>query len=321
MKKVLANSLRSPPRSPTFHCSSVQPSPQEPTYTSATYKPPSLYPQKKQRTEYQLEPVPPFSAKSASGSPFLRADAFEPRGSRAAQNDPAIPFYGCSTESRRKSLQAYSGYPSITSPRPSQRQLQPFFIEPSPSNGVEHAPYKRPHNVAMSPPEYGQTPAQRGIAFEPMPQHGFNRRLERRDSTQASHDHGDADVDSEYDRRVHDAMDSRLQHTRGAGREDFQASQYARRVELSPDDRRREAHAAHQQSSQPSFFMPTQYDYRNGRARKRSNLPKPSTEVMKTWFDQVCQDLCIVRVDASNMCGRTLRTHTLVKSRRRSLRV
>ncbi|KAK4544666.1 hypothetical protein LTR36_003915 [Oleoguttula mirabilis] len=32
--------------------------------------------------------------------------------------------------------------------------------------------------------------------------------------------------------------------------------------------------------------MPSHYEYQHGKARKRSNLPKQSTEIMKTWFDQ-----------------------------------
>lgn len=39
--------------------------------------------------------------------------------------------------------------------------------------------------------------------------------------------------------------------------------------------------------TQPTFFMPSHYDYPQGKTRKRSNLPKQSTEIMKTWFDQV----------------------------------
>ena len=41
------------------------------------------------------------------------------------------------------------------------------------------------------------------------------------------------------------------------------------------------------QTSHAAFFMPNHYDYQQGKARKRSNLPKQSTEIMKTWFDQV----------------------------------
>jgi hypothetical protein len=41
------------------------------------------------------------------------------------------------------------------------------------------------------------------------------------------------------------------------------------------------------EEAQPTFFMPSHYDYQQGKTRKRSNLPKQSTEIMKTWFDQV----------------------------------
>lgn len=39
--------------------------------------------------------------------------------------------------------------------------------------------------------------------------------------------------------------------------------------------------------SPSSFFMPNHFDYQHGKSRKRSNLPKQSTEIMKQWFDQV----------------------------------
>lgn len=40
--------------------------------------------------------------------------------------------------------------------------------------------------------------------------------------------------------------------------------------------------------SQPSaFFMSSHYECQQEKTRKRSNLPKQSTEIMKTWFDQV----------------------------------
>ncbi|OQO06889.1 hypothetical protein B0A48_07455 [Cryoendolithus antarcticus] len=35
-----------------------------------------------------------------------------------------------------------------------------------------------------------------------------------------------------------------------------------------------------------AFFMPSHYEYQQGKTRKRSNLPKQSTEIMKHWFDQ-----------------------------------
>ncbi|KAI7540616.1 hypothetical protein KC331_g9072 [Hortaea werneckii] len=39
--------------------------------------------------------------------------------------------------------------------------------------------------------------------------------------------------------------------------------------------------------SPPSqYFMQAHYEYSHGKTRKRSNLPKQSTEIMKTWFDE-----------------------------------
>ncbi|KAK6442793.1 homeodomain superfamily [Oleoguttula sp. CCFEE 5521] len=35
-----------------------------------------------------------------------------------------------------------------------------------------------------------------------------------------------------------------------------------------------------------AFFMSSHYEYQQGKTRKRSNLPKQSTESMKHWFDQ-----------------------------------
>ncbi|KAK1041947.1 homeodomain super [Friedmanniomyces endolithicus] len=40
------------------------------------------------------------------------------------------------------------------------------------------------------------------------------------------------------------------------------------------------------ETTPPSYFMPSQYEYQHGKARQRGNLPKQSTEIMKTWFDQ-----------------------------------
>ena len=43
------------------------------------------------------------------------------------------------------------------------------------------------------------------------------------------------------------------------------------------------------EGSQSAHFMPSEYEYQAGKARKRSNLPKQSTEIMKDWFDHVSQ--------------------------------
>lgn len=43
------------------------------------------------------------------------------------------------------------------------------------------------------------------------------------------------------------------------------------------------------QDRQAMFFISSHRDYQQGKRRKRSNLPKQSTDIMKTWFDQVRQ--------------------------------
>ena len=46
-------------------------------------------------------------------------------------------------------------------------------------------------------------------------------------------------------------------------------------------------YGAHNYSyDQSAYFSPSGYGYHNGKARKRSNLPKQSTEIMKRWFDE-----------------------------------
>lgn len=39
--------------------------------------------------------------------------------------------------------------------------------------------------------------------------------------------------------------------------------------------------------AQPALFIPGHGDYHLSKSRKRSNLPKESTDIMKQWFDQV----------------------------------
>ena len=47
-------------------------------------------------------------------------------------------------------------------------------------------------------------------------------------------------------------------------------------------------------TNETNFFVPGLYEYQHIKARKRSNLPKQSTEIMKTWFDQVCISLMTI---------------------------
>lgn len=275
---MLAGSLTSPPRSPTFNCQSVQPSPQEPAYTSATYKPPSLYPQKKQRTEYLLEPVPPISTTTQT-TPSFNSDAFDRSNYRAPPSDSARSPRAIFGDSRRMSLQPQSAYPSASSPRSSYHQAQSSFSESLQSGArAANAPYKQTQSAAASPLQYGQS--RQSVAYQTSPQASFDRRFEHQDSTQASFEQAYTTSNN----RVPPGIDARLQQdARQPSHNDVERSPYATR---RADERSAEGHYTSYQANQPSFFMPSQYDYRHGRARKRSNLPKQSTEIMKTWFDQ-----------------------------------
>lgn len=46
-------------------------------------------------------------------------------------------------------------------------------------------------------------------------------------------------------------------------------------------------HASSYTPGHAPFFMSNHFEHQSGKARKRSNLPKQSTEIMKAWFDQV----------------------------------
>lgn len=72
------------------------------------------------------------------------------------------------------------------------------------------------------------------------------------------------------------------------------------------------------QDAQAAFFMPSHYDYQQGKTRKRSNLPKQSTEIMKTWFDQV-RTADLDRFSTQKLtCPRTSPIHILAKSKKPS---
>ena len=223
--------------------------------------------------------MPPITTNDHPTSPL-----FKPEFDRRAYGAPPVSPRTRVNNSRRQSLQPYSNY-HPTSPRSSQRPAPPFFAGQSPSNAapIDHPPLRHAHSTATSPSAYRDPQARHSVAYRTSPHTGgFERSFERRDSTQAPYDPIRSDHEVEYDRRP-------PPYPRAGPNEEYDHSQYIGRVDALP----KEAHYGPYQSGgqQPSFFMPSQYDYRHGRARKRSNLPKQSTEIMKTWFDQVCSSL------------------------------
>ena len=267
----------------------MQPPPQEPAYTSATYKPPSLYPQKKQRTEYHLEPVPPFSAHEINSPPLFASDAYSRRSHRAPTNELAV-----SPQSRQLSIQPLLRNPPNNSPGYSSRPPQASFVHQSPSRdratGDDHL--RGTYGSAMSPPDVRVT---RQLA--PNEKHARGRLghpFERRDSTQGHYDPVHQANNHQQRPTVPPTLESPAHTVR---RNVFGVAQYEPPGQVAQAERPRESPFTPYQPSQSSVFMPSQYDYRQGRARKRSNLPKQSTEIMKTWFDQV-RSVCTQMITA-----------------------
>jgi len=297
--------MSSPPGSPPYMCSSsIQPSPQEPAYTAATYKPPSLYPHKKQRIDYQLEPVGPITAPDAFTSPVFRSAPFE-HGAPSYRTPVGAPPSNVEVsprtrfeEARRPSIQAQSFHPGNVSPRATRNlQYSPHTREsPSDNTASTYGPrLYRPFDSALPGagfgPEYGPPSHRQSATYAATPRDAYEPRYEptysRRDSIHAPRESTIAHYDIRHEHRPVNQPDTRTQYIRPVGDGAYDLGPYARRVDISMDESNPEIAYSMYQSKQPSYFMPSQYDYRQGRARKRSNLPKQSTEIMKTWFDQV----------------------------------
>ncbi|KAH9825495.1 Homeobox protein TGIF1 [Teratosphaeria destructans] len=246
LKTVLADNMSSPPQTPTVLTLPYQPSPREPAYTNSTYKPPSLYPNKKPRTDsfptagasYSApgswsalgESSAPLESKASVGP----ASSLRARGSPEHQREPNVPQPR--TNPRLDDFERRSAAQQQSSAGPWNHRER----VPDRSNdrriGEPYHPYERSHPESA----YARPPPQ---------EHPLRVQPSQRDYfTQLREDHP-------FDRPTPPHM-----------------SQYA--------------HGPQYENGQSSYFMPSHYDYQHGKARKRSNLPKQSTEIMKTWFDQ-----------------------------------
>jgi hypothetical protein len=78
--QVLSNTISSPPQTPNLKSVSLQPSPCEPLLIADTYKPPSLYPNKKPRTDIVFEPVAPITNQRDLSSRDISVSTLEHRG-------------------------------------------------------------------------------------------------------------------------------------------------------------------------------------------------------------------------------------------------
>ncbi|USW52067.1 Putative Homeobox domain-containing protein [Septoria linicola] len=280
LKTVLGNNISSPPRTPSPGASPGQLAPREPSYITSTYKPPSLYPNKKQRTEMSHHGV------SSAGPRFAPSVTLEPRtnGTSLRPNAPFPPMD--SIDTRRANAQA-AGSPPWSAQCPPQKSGSG---RPAYENSLSH--YQTPEQTptsAMLEPALPRANPFTGTAPDP-----FTRQM--RDSFGSSGDRPESRRSSIssygiYPPRPYEREPSRpgqwpsSAHSSRDGYADPRESiRYSRPEEHQTRPIGYPPHPY--QSSVPAFFMPSHYEYQHGKARKRSNLPKQSTEIMKTWFDQ-----------------------------------
>lgn len=261
--------MASPPQTPNLYRAGFQPPPREPAYSTTTYKPPPLYPNKKHRTDL-LDPAPDDSSRRQSTFPRSGLPETQHRlaSSDCVDSLPAfeLPLYS----GRRLSVQ-----PSSMASH--QHRTSPVL---SGAVGEGGQRYCAPTKTSASSTFSGSFPGPHSTSSRSLiphgPEGGYDTasRAERPFATATYHGPSNAVRDPsrlsppcpQMFRPLHEEERS---DKANAGMP-FGASAY----QPSPYD------------AQP-FFMPSQYEYQHGKARKRSNLPKQSTEIMKTWFDQV----------------------------------
>lgn len=286
--------MSSPPQTPTISGVSFQPSPREPAYTTATYKPPSLYPNKKQRTDRVSESGLRNANGSNFDSPRLPSATLEPRPTlRADLAYPVLPAHTEHRQSRRLSIQRPSDGPhayhisTARAPDGSHSPISTYQIFRTPDQSSTSATFAKayPQSQALYPPMQEPMPH----ATHTILDRQSERRTLRRSSTDA--------------RQGYPSRSSEPNHVRHSSCQPGVRLPLSSSDEFGPrlDERlfgRTEYPQTPSMSSlpnggyenaQPAFFMPSHYEYQHGKARKRSNLPKQSTEIMKTWFDQVGQ--------------------------------
>ena len=297
--QVLGESLSSPPQTPGIQGVPFQAVPQEPSIDAGTYKPLSLYPNKKQKIESLLEPPYPRPPQSAYSSPSLPPAPFGPPDRAYHCVRSLHDKHGYTDQYRRRgsSLQPHSAPlpPPIMLTHPFERRQ---------STTAENAAAERGHLRGAEVREWGVTEQTPGtialrhdrIVSRTFPPTGPTYATTRRRSQAASYYDNDPWTPSlgptnplarmnrvptpillgspemtarpsmahEHNMTAHPANSG---HTYPPVVKDTPRTPYA--------------------SNHPPYFLPSGYVFQHGKARKRSNLPKQSTEIMKTWFDQV----------------------------------
>ena len=298
--QVLGNSLSSPPQTPTSYGASGPLSPREPAFMTTTYKPPSLYPNKKPRTDFCLEPVPSTLPTSTLSSPGAPSAVQYPRVMNASQPPPSAYHSRADMQATRRMSVRYP--PSCSSPDDdaTRRSAVPHReIVDIPQNPSSRAVNSRPQ---MMPRPSCQVNAPGSTSGYP---YNASHHSDRKSSM---------DVYGGYGSRPYDVQPSRNPSYHRNGREAASPRDHphAQNVMTTPrqhglvplGDGPGLSNGPHETLEAP-FFMPSHYEYHQGKARKRSNLPKQSTEIMKTWFDQVITYQMLSHQVSTNVPSRT----------------
>ncbi|EMC93849.1 hypothetical protein BAUCODRAFT_212345 [Baudoinia panamericana UAMH 10762] len=286
LRTVISDHVTSPPQTPTTVGAPPHPCPREPIYTATTYRPPALYPNKRPRLE------PP----SGSASPLPSVNRISLSGATRSLSDRAfpnaeVPSFRENDPNRRYSVQHELLVRRDSAPYPhaplSSFRSDPNFTEygnstaishSRPSGGLRNLPSPRPDYALRGPSDYVpiSTPCVDFPGPLTMRVGGSVEYLERSDSpARLASERADCfEPFRGVERPPHDEHGSRSEEHNGNPHLPLRSA-----PPVVPPTRYETMHC-------PPFFTPSQYEYQHGKARKRSNLPKSSTEIMKTWFDQ-----------------------------------
>lgn len=293
--------MNSPPETPRTEGATLQPSPREPSVSTAMFKPLAFYPNKKARVE-DRGPVPfrqshkvASYASPASAYPALERHQYMQSGGVDSSGDDSVH------RSRRHSL-----HPSYGSARYDKAYGDEYRLYESERSGWskgyvsepawdtinrhsasrDRAPISPSSDFAFLPDASLPTRSFLYASQGPRPSsshHTARQNYSSRPMSSGSRrDHFQRDT--QRSPAAYDAYDRRSY-------EDDRGS-YSKRDSFDTDSR--DGSASGGPTQHPSFFMPAHYDYTQSKTRKRSNLPKQSTEIMKTWFDNVSPGAAIL---------------------------
>lgn len=244
--------MASPPRTPKVLPAPHHLRPFEPSYNTDVYKPVSLYPNKKTKVE-DTHHQPPVHASATHAS-------------HPSMISPQKPF-GAS-ERRPNYHDGVARHPYDESP-----------IRPAHNNG--NAPtslpqmYDRPHSAGVKRSWSG------GVASPPYDARTSHYRGEDLRYSQYP--------DAQYVQMRSPGQDRMYLTPTPDGYSRVEGAAHYGRAEHGPTHGHPPPHSEYRFYDDQAYegYPSTRYEYYYPKARKRSNLPKHSTEIMRAWFDQV----------------------------------